>query len=110
MLAVIIILVLELKPPRSPNVEAFVALWPTAVSYAVSYFLITIGNLCDGRRCCTYVPKLICLCLLFISDQRRQGSARDRSDADRAGLLTNGHEGPSIAWPRNQSSGFVKWG
>ena len=36
MFPVITILVLELKPPRSPNVEAFVALWPTTVSYAIN--------------------------------------------------------------------------
>lgn len=39
---IITILVLELKPPRSPNLEALLSLWPTAVSYAVSYLFITV--------------------------------------------------------------------
>jgi TMEM175 potassium channel family protein len=39
---IITILVLELKPPHSPNFEALVSLWPTAVSYAVSYLFIAI--------------------------------------------------------------------
>jgi uncharacterized membrane protein len=39
---VITILVLELKPPQSPSLEALLSLWPTAVSYAVSYLFIAI--------------------------------------------------------------------
>ena len=39
---IITILVLELKPPRSPGFDALVSLWPTAVSYAVSYLFIAI--------------------------------------------------------------------
>jgi hypothetical protein len=39
---VITILVLELKPLGSPTFEALVSLWPTAVSYAVSYLFIAI--------------------------------------------------------------------
>jgi uncharacterized membrane protein len=39
---IITILVLELKPPSSPSFEALVSLWPTAVSYAVSYLFIAI--------------------------------------------------------------------
>jgi uncharacterized membrane protein len=39
---VITILVLELKPPPAPSLEALVALWPTAVSYAVSYLFIAV--------------------------------------------------------------------
>ncbi len=39
---IITILVLEMKPPRSPSFEALVSLWPTAVSYAVSYLFIAI--------------------------------------------------------------------
>jgi uncharacterized membrane protein len=39
---VITILVLELRPPPSPNFEALISLWPTAVSYAVSYLFIAI--------------------------------------------------------------------
>jgi TMEM175 potassium channel family protein len=39
---IITILVLELKPPHSPSFEALVSLWPTWVSYAVSYLFIAI--------------------------------------------------------------------
>ncbi|SDT54572.1 TMEM175 family protein [Bradyrhizobium canariense] len=39
---IITILVLELKPPHSPSFEALLSLWPTAVSYAVSYLFIAI--------------------------------------------------------------------
>jgi uncharacterized membrane protein len=39
---IITILVLELKPPHSPSFEALIALWPTAVSYLVSYLFIAI--------------------------------------------------------------------
>ncbi len=36
------ILVLELRPPRSPTFTAFLSLWPTALSYAVSYLFLAI--------------------------------------------------------------------
>jgi uncharacterized membrane protein len=39
---IITILVLDLKPPHSPGFTALVSLWPTAVSYAVSYLFIAI--------------------------------------------------------------------
>jgi hypothetical protein len=39
---VITVLVLELKPPSSPSLEALVSLWPTAMSYAISYLFIAI--------------------------------------------------------------------
>jgi uncharacterized membrane protein len=39
---IITILVLEMRPPRAPSFEALVSLWPTAVSYAVSYLFIAI--------------------------------------------------------------------
>jgi uncharacterized membrane protein len=39
---IITILVLELRPPHSPDLAALVSLWPTAVSYAVSYLFIAI--------------------------------------------------------------------
>jgi uncharacterized membrane protein len=39
---IITILVLELKPPQSPSLAALLSLWPTAVSYAVSYLFIAI--------------------------------------------------------------------
>jgi hypothetical protein len=35
----ITIMVLELKPPEQPTFAAFLPLWPTALSYAVSYYL-----------------------------------------------------------------------
>jgi uncharacterized membrane protein len=42
-LAVIItIMVLQLKLPEHPTFAALAPLWPTALSYAVSYFLIAI--------------------------------------------------------------------
>ena len=39
---IITILVLELKPPQSPSFAALSSLWPTALSYAVSYPFIAI--------------------------------------------------------------------
>ena len=35
---VITILVLEMKPPQASSFESLVSLWPTWVSYAVSYW------------------------------------------------------------------------
>jgi uncharacterized membrane protein len=39
---IITIMVLELKPPSEPSFAALLALWPTALSYAVSYLFIAI--------------------------------------------------------------------
>src|ERR1700758_4635536 len=39
---IITIMVLELKPPPEPSFAALLPLWPTGVSYAVSYFFIAI--------------------------------------------------------------------
>jgi len=38
----ITVLVLELRPPEQPTFEALLALWPTWLSYAVSYLFIAI--------------------------------------------------------------------
>jgi uncharacterized membrane protein len=38
----ITIMVLDLKPPRQASFSALVPLWPTALSYGVSYFFIAI--------------------------------------------------------------------
>ena len=38
----ITVLVLELRPPDQPSFEALLALWPTWLSYAVSYLFIAI--------------------------------------------------------------------
>src|SRR5690242_10664207 len=38
----ITVLVLELRPPEKPTLEALLALWPTWLSYAVSYVFIAI--------------------------------------------------------------------
>jgi len=38
----ITVLVLELRPPERPTFEALMALWPTWLSYAVSYLFIAI--------------------------------------------------------------------
>ena len=38
----ITVLVLELKPPEVPSLSAFHSLWPTAISYAISYLFIAI--------------------------------------------------------------------
>jgi uncharacterized membrane protein len=38
----ITVLVLELRPPETPTFAALVALWPTWLSYAVSYLFIAI--------------------------------------------------------------------
>jgi len=39
---IITIMVLELKPPPQPSFAALLPLWPTGVSYAVSYLFIAI--------------------------------------------------------------------
>jgi uncharacterized membrane protein len=38
----ITVLVLDLRPPELPSFEALLALWPTGLSYAVSYLFIAI--------------------------------------------------------------------
>jgi TMEM175 potassium channel family protein len=38
----ITVLVLELRPPESPTFQALLSLWPTWLSYAVSYLFIAI--------------------------------------------------------------------
>src|SRR5882724_5886425 len=38
----ITVLVLELRPPELPTFEALLALWPTGLSYTVSYVFIAI--------------------------------------------------------------------
>jgi TMEM175 potassium channel family protein len=38
----ITVLVLDLRPPKEPTFEALLALWPTWLSYAVSYLFIAI--------------------------------------------------------------------
>jgi uncharacterized membrane protein len=38
----ITVLVLELRPPELPTFEALLLLWPTWLSYAVSYLFIAI--------------------------------------------------------------------
>ena len=38
----ITVLVLELRPPEQPTLEALLALWPTWLSYAVSYLFIAV--------------------------------------------------------------------
>ena len=38
----ITVLVLELRPPESPTFKALLSLWPTWLSYAVSYLFIAI--------------------------------------------------------------------
>jgi len=39
---IITIMVLELKPPEHPTLAALLPLWPTALSYVVSYYFIAI--------------------------------------------------------------------
>ena len=39
---IITIMVLDLKPPAEATLKALLPLWPTALSYAVSYFFIAI--------------------------------------------------------------------
>jgi uncharacterized membrane protein len=39
---IVTIMVLQLRPPASPHISALYALWPTAVSYGVSYVFIAI--------------------------------------------------------------------
>ena len=38
----ITVLVLELRPPELPTLQALLSLWPTWLSYAVSYLFIAI--------------------------------------------------------------------
>ncbi len=39
---IVTIMVLQLRPPASPDISALFGLWPTAVSYVVSYVFIAI--------------------------------------------------------------------
>jgi uncharacterized membrane protein len=39
---IITVLVLDLRPPESASLEALATLWPTGVSYAVSYLFVAI--------------------------------------------------------------------
>jgi len=39
---IITILVLELRPPKGASFGALLELWPTAVSYAISYLFVAI--------------------------------------------------------------------
>jgi uncharacterized membrane protein len=39
---IITIMVLELRPPEAPTLEALLRLWPTVISYVVSYVFIAI--------------------------------------------------------------------
>jgi uncharacterized membrane protein len=38
----ITVLVLDLRPPEQPTFKALLSLWPTGLSYAVSYLFIAI--------------------------------------------------------------------
>jgi TMEM175 potassium channel family protein len=40
----ITVLVLELRPSEAPTFHALLLLWPTWLSYAVSYLFIAIGR------------------------------------------------------------------
>jgi hypothetical protein len=49
----ITVLVLDLRPPEQPTFKALLSLWPTGLSYAVSYLFIAIQSplphaLCHG--------------------------------------------------------------
>ena len=39
---IITVLVLDLRPPVAPTFKALLSLWPTWISYAVSYLFIAI--------------------------------------------------------------------
>lgn len=39
---IVTIMVLELKPPSSPTLAALLPLWPTLISYVVSFLFIAI--------------------------------------------------------------------
>jgi uncharacterized membrane protein len=39
---IITIMVLDLKPPAEATLSALIPLWPTALSYAVSYLFVAI--------------------------------------------------------------------
>ena len=39
---IITVLVLDLRPPESASLAALMSLWPTGVSYAVSYLFVAI--------------------------------------------------------------------
>src|SRR2546421_2558582 len=58
----IAVLVLELRPPERPTFEALLALWPTWLSYAVSYLFIAVvwANHHYLMRCATEAtPRLL---------------------------------------------------
>src|SRR5690348_6773533 len=59
---IITIMVLDLKPPEHPTLAALLPLWPTALSYLVSYYFIAIVWLNHHhllRLCPHATPRLI---------------------------------------------------
>src|SRR3989440_6790950 len=48
----ITVLVLELRPPELPTFKALLLLWPTWLSYAVSYFSWPLLGLISQPTCC----------------------------------------------------------
>src|SRR5207302_10688087 len=47
---IVTVMVLELKAPDQPAFSALWPLWPTAISYAMSYLLVSAGMRCMARR------------------------------------------------------------
>ena len=64
----ITILVLELKPPNANSFSALLPLWPTGLSYVVSYLFIAIfvfaASALVALRWPVIAMVLICLCLV----------------------------------------------
>ena len=59
---VITILALDLRPPHAPSLDALLELWPTLISYAVSYLFIAIVWVNHHhllRYACAATPRLI---------------------------------------------------
>jgi len=68
---IVTVMVLELRAPDQPAFSALWPLWPTAISYAVSYLFISMGY----RRAAAPVR-------LFVK-QRRRGAHQTQACVDR---------------------------
>jgi uncharacterized membrane protein len=115
---IITILVLELKPPHSPSFAALISLWPTALSYAVSYPFIAIvwinhhhlfryadvatGRLIWGNFAHLFAVSFMPISTAWIAQNRPCGHPRfalrerlRRGECDVSSLVSGGHRSAS---------------
>src|SRR5206468_8669090 len=84
----ITVLVLGLHPPERPTFEAFLELWPTWLSYAVSYlFIAIVWAIAPGKRSEEHTSELqsrsdlVCRLLLEKKKHCVDGNGRPRGGA-----------------------------